>query len=234
MAVASQESAPAATRAVPPYSPYRSFRNYIDSLKQGIPARIDRSVMPSMSGALQSQITATLRYFELITPSGVPTPALPVLVNSEGPERAKTLRQLLHSSYRFLFDKATFDLMAATPRMLEEQFAHTGASGGTVDKCVMFFLAAAKEAQIELSPHLKNQRGNRDYRTKTVSRTVRMPFSVDSASATNGFENSELSWEQMLLSKFPSFDPAWPDEVKSKWFDGFHRLMRVGKPEAKE
>jgi hypothetical protein len=31
---------------------------------------------------------------------------------------------------------------------------------------------------------------------------------------------------EMLLSKFPQFDPAWPDEVKLKWFDAFDRLLK--------
>ncbi len=31
---------------------------------------------------------------------------------------------------------------------------------------------------------------------------------------------------EMLLSKFPEFDPTWPDEVKLKWFDAFDRLMK--------
>lgn len=33
-------------------------------------------------------------------------------------------------------------------------------------------------------------------------------------------------WAEQLLAKFPQFDPAWPDEVKLKWFDGFDRLMK--------
>src|SRR5438128_10488002 len=88
--------------AVPPYVPYRTFRNFIDSLKQGIPARIDRSVMSSMSGALQSQLTGALRYLGLITVSGQPTSYLPTLVNSEGPDRAKLLRAIIAKSYPFL------------------------------------------------------------------------------------------------------------------------------------
>ena len=32
----------------------------------------------------------------------------------------------------------------------------------------------------------------------------------------------------MLLSKFPSFDPSWPDDVKAKWFEGFDRLLNMG------
>jgi len=33
----------------------------------------------------------------------------------------------------------------------------------------------------------------------------------------------------MLLAKFPSFDPAWSDEVKRDWFTAFHQMMKLGK-----
>ena len=36
-----------------------------------------------------------------------------------------------------------------------------------------------------------------------------------------------MSWQQMLLAKFPSFDPAWSTEVQAKWFDAFERLMNT-------
>jgi hypothetical protein len=223
---------------VPPYVSYRSYRNFLDSLKQGIPARIDRSVMASMSGALQSQLTTALRYLNLTKPLGQPTEMLAKIVNSEGPERAKAMREMLAAAYPFLF--GSFDLKSATPRMLEEQFSEAGASGGTLDKCMLFFLAAAKDAEIELSPHLKNPRvartsGSRTPRTRQATRLVDANSTIeDDLRDISTEQNGNVSWEQMLLSKFPSFDPAWPDEVKSKWFDGFHRLMRVGKPEPKE
>jgi hypothetical protein len=220
--------------SVPPYVPYRSFRNFLDSLRQGIPSRIDRSVMPSMSGALQSQLTAALRSLGLITTTSQPTDLLPKLVNSEGPERAKTLSLILFAAYPYLFHSEDFDIKGATPRMLQEKFIGTGASGGTVDKCVNFFLAAAKDAALELSPHLKNTRGTRIVRSRP--RMIR-----DANTGTNGGErviitegDNDIGWAQMLLSKFPSFDPAWPDEVKTKWFDGFHRLMRMKLEEEKE
>jgi hypothetical protein len=31
------------------------------------------------------------------------------------------------------------------------------------------------------------------------------------------------TWEEMSMRKFPTFDPAWPDEVKANWFDGLSR-----------
>jgi hypothetical protein len=213
---------------VPPYVPYRSFRNFLDSLKQGIPSRIDRSVMPSMSGALQSQLAAALRSLGMITSASQPTERLTRFVNSEGPERAKLLASVLVAAYPYLF-QSDFDIRSATPRMLQEKFVETGASGGTVDKCVNFFLAAAKDAALELSPHLKNMRGNRVGRTRP--RLVRdstggMSNGSDQMEMTEG--TGDLSWTQMLLSKFPSFDPAWPDDVKTKWFDAFDKLMKQG------
>src|SRR5450755_4690264 len=159
MANVAKLAAGSASKMVPPYVPYRSFRNFIDSLKQGIPARIDRSVMSSFSGALQSQLTTTLRYLGLTKESGHPTDLLPKLVNSEGPERVKVMHDILTTSYPFLF--GNFDLKSATPRMLEEEFSNMGASGGTLDKCTNFFLAASKDAGVETSHHLKTQRGPR-------------------------------------------------------------------------
>lgn len=224
-----------AAPAVPPYVPYRSFRNFIDSLKQGIPARIDRSVMSSMSGALQSQLATTLRYLGLTKATGQPTELLAKLVNSEGPERARVMYDIVTTSYPFLSQAEGFDVKSATPRMFEEKFAEMGASGGTLDKCMLFFLAAAKEAGIETSPHFKSQRGPRMMRPRQRS-TVRM---VDPNADSNndsredeGTQTGNVSWSQMLLSKFPSFDPAWPDDVKAKWFDAFEKLMKQGQAQS--
>jgi hypothetical protein len=211
--------------AVPPYVPYRSFRNFIDSLKQGIPARIDRSVMGSMSGALQSQLTTTLRYLGLTKSTGQPTDLLAKLVNSEGPEHVSVMHDIVTASYPFLFQEDDFDLKSATPRMLEEKFAEMGASGGTLDKCMLFFLSAARDAGIETSHHLKNGR-TRAPRTQG-RRPNRLIELASQADGSDESDSGDMSWAQMLLSKFPSFDPSWPDEVKAKWFDGFHRLMRM-------
>lgn len=44
-----------------------------------------------------------------------------------------------------------------------------------------------------------------------------------------GSQNSSTAtaaWSELLLAKFPQFDPAWTDDVKLKWFDAFDRLMK--------
>ena len=42
------------------------------------------------------------------------------------------------------------------------------------------------------------------------------------------------SFEKELLAKFPSFDPAWSDELKAQWFKGFQQFMELAKGHSKE
>ena len=41
-------------RVLPPYLSYKTFETFIEGLKVGMPGRIDRSVMKTLSGANQS------------------------------------------------------------------------------------------------------------------------------------------------------------------------------------
>jgi hypothetical protein len=187
--------------------------------------------MRNMSGALQSQLGATLRYLGLVNAVGQPTDRLSRIVNSEGAERSTALRDVAKAAYPFLFHE--FDLRSATPKMMADKFAAMNASGGTIGKCMAFFISLAKEAEIPLAPHLLVTRGNRSGKPR------RLKIEPQSTPLVNGMDTNltpsevaSMPWKQLLLSKFPSFDPTWPDEVKNKWFDGFHRLMRQG-PEDK-
>ncbi|MCH7922481.1 MAG: DUF5343 domain-containing protein [Nitrospinae bacterium] len=214
---------------VPPYLPYKTFKNFIEGLRVAMPGRIDRSLMGTMSGAMQSQVLKALEYLDLVSPHGLPSERLNRLVNSEGPDRQKVLREILLKGYPFLFEEG-FNLQTATARQLEEQFSESGVSGDTIRKSIAFFLAAAKDADLTLSPFVaKKSRG-----VRKGSQRARKPASIKTADS-NRFEESakpyqteQVSWTQLLLSKFPSFDPAWPDDVKSKWFDAFGELMKRG------
>jgi len=163
---------------------------------------------------------AAMRYLELITPKGTPSPKLNKLVHAEGSERKKVLREILLSSYPFLFK--AFELQKATGREIEEKFVAAGASGDTVRRCVAFFISAAQEAQIPLSPFLKAVRRKK----KGISGRRRSMGDLAGELTADGSraDPSQVEWNRMLLSKFPNFDPAWPDEIKSKWFDAFARL----------
>ena len=49
------------------------------------------------------------------------------------------------------------ELAVTTPAKLESAFVDTGATGDTVRKSIAFMLAFAKDAGVELSPHLKEK-----------------------------------------------------------------------------
>ncbi len=149
---------PAQQKLVPPYLPYKTFSTYIASLKAvGVPGRIDRYGLPNYSGGIQTWLLSALRFFELIDDKGTPQPALSQLVHGEGEARKTLLRDMLRKSYHHLF-RDGLDLKTITNRQAAEQFKEYSLAPDTVDRCIAFFMGAARDAGIELSSHLKKPR----------------------------------------------------------------------------
>ena len=219
---------------IPPYLPYKTFINFVDGLKVAMPARIDKSIMGSMAGGVQSQLFSALKYLKLIGQNDIPNDRLVRLANSEGPEREKVLREVLTSSYTFLFNDGV-DLKRATPKLVDDYFENAGVSGDTVRKCVAFFLAAAKATSIPLSHHLAHVKrgprpgGQRSKRTSLIGQSMKIPDSTDYSGKPD-----QMNWSKLLLAKFPSFDPAWSPEVQIKWFKMFEHLMMSGPKEEEQ
>ncbi len=217
-----------ADRRLPPYVSYRTFRNFLNDLREGIPSRVDRSYWGTkMSGSTGIQLMTALRFLGLIDAGNRPTEKLVRIVQSEGRGFQEILKGLIKDRYAFLFEN--LDLERATPAELGEKFQQQGAEGDVGRKCIAFFLAAATDADIPLSLFIfKKTRA-----TRTTSKPKR-PAARSSLQKGKGITVPEvpagfpgrITWEEMLLSKFPSFDPSWPDEVKVRWFDAFDQLMR--------
>ena len=110
--------------------------------------------MSHKSGTVQSQLLLALHYLKLVKASGHPTERLSRLVEAEGAERKAVVREMIQSSYEFAFDRS-FGLETATSNQAQEVFEKTGASGETVRRCIAFFLAAAKDGGIPVSPYIK-------------------------------------------------------------------------------
>lgn len=217
-----------ARKKVPPYMSYKTFLSFLDALRvSGVPTRLDRSLVPSMSGSNQALLFSTLRYLGLVTNKGAPTQNLDTFVNAKMDDRKEIWRQLIINGYTNLFT-SDIDIERATTQELAEVFAREGvASSDTVRKCVTFFSFAAKDAGIKLSPHIKpyagrRQTSRRGQETTKEQGTSTVPRSLMVAPGGNG----STDW-QLLLSKFPDFDRSWPDDLKKKWFDGFERLSRM-------
>jgi hypothetical protein len=144
----------------PPYLSFTTFMNFLASLKNGvIPARIDKTLMVGQSGATQSYLMSSLRFFDLIDANGAPRPELETLVMSQGDERKKIWKPIFEKGYEAII--GDLNLETSTVGMLHEKFSAQGLAGQTVKKCHSFFAAAAKEAGIPLAPQLEpNTRGS--------------------------------------------------------------------------
>jgi hypothetical protein len=135
----------------PPYTSYRTFKTFIEDLRQrGVPSRIDRSVLTRFSGVVGTQLMHALRFLGLIEDHGGPTQRLRELVNAQGAGHwPKQLLELLRRQYAPMF---AIDLETATPSHFNEAFRKAfPAADAVVQKCVTFFLYAANDAGVKIS-----------------------------------------------------------------------------------
>jgi hypothetical protein len=217
-------------RRLPPYVSYRTFRNFVDGLQQRVPARIDRSYWGDMlSGSTGTQLMAALRYLDLIDANGRPTTRLKPLASAKGDQRTAILRDIVNEAFSFVLD-GSFDPQSATYAQLEElfydKFQLTSDLGR---KCIKFFIELSNDAGIPLSPFITKRlrsahtgTGNKTAARRPSTRTNRNWLVPQQA----GEVPEVLPLDRMLITKFPTFDPTWPDEVKLKWFAAFDELLR--------
>jgi hypothetical protein len=212
-------------RHLPPYVSYRTFQNFTDGLKQRMPARIDRSYWSDrLSGSTGTQLMAALRFLRLIDAGGIPTDQLRRLVSAKGNQRTELLREITYEAFDFAL-KGSFEPQTATYAQLQEIFHGTFQLTGDVSrKCIKFFVALANDAEIPLSPFITKR-----LRTTHTSAGTKVVAKGISARTDRKSKNPDrMSWEGMLLTKFPTFDPSWSDEVKLKWFEAFDELLKRG------
>lgn len=136
-----------------PYVAFRTFLTALEGFHTALPNRIDRSLWPSLSGAVQGQLLAAFRFLALVDERDEPTPPLREML--AGPEaRQQVLRRLLEKSYPEL---VALDLTRTSPRQLEEAVRRHGYTGATLRKAVSFFLQAAAYAGLAMSLPLRKK-----------------------------------------------------------------------------
>ena len=89
------------------YAPFKTFLSAIEVLEQGVPDNINRTVWPSYSGVMISQVLGAFRFLGLINQDGTPTENLHVLV-SDADNRKATLRGIIARSYTKLAKRSTY------------------------------------------------------------------------------------------------------------------------------
>jgi Family of unknown function (DUF5343) len=141
----------ARSTGTPPYTSYRTFKTFIQDLDDnGVPSRIDRSVLMRFSGVVGTQLMHALRFLGLIEDHGRPTQGLKELVKAHGGGHwPEALLELLRQEYGPMF---AIELETATPSHFNEAFRKAfPAAEAVVQKCVTFFLYAANDAGVKIS-----------------------------------------------------------------------------------
>ena len=175
---------------------------------------------------------AALRFLGLVDTNGIPTDRLKQLVTAKGDKRTELLKEITSEAFGFLL-LSSFDPQTATYAQLQEIFHDTFQLTGDVSrKCIKFFIALASDAGIPLSPFITKRfrsthtsTGTKTVTKRTSARTNRNPYSSTRIEEIP----DQMSWDKMLLTKFPTFDPTWSDEVKLKWFEAFDELLKRSK-----
>lgn len=187
-----------------------------------------------------------LKVLQLVDSEGHPQPVLEELVFAEGDRRRALLRGLLEDYYEPVF---RLDLARATKNQFHEAFRSFGAREGVLTKCEAFFIQAAQAAGIQLSQYIlagRHQGRRRQPSGKGAGRG-RTAASQAAPAPANAVESApeiatqvqanggvvtegssrlaaKLNVAEMILSKYPEFDPSWSADVQVKWLDGMTKL----------
>lgn len=137
-----------------PYTSYLTVRNILRDMKQhGVPTRVDRSVFPNLAGGTVGQVLPAMKFLGLTDNDGHPTKRMVALVASADTEQwPKALEEVIRAAYAPLF---SINLEAASPGQFLELFRKTYPGAEDVSrKSQTFFLNAAREARITISPYI--------------------------------------------------------------------------------
>lgn len=228
--------------AIPPYVAYKTLANFLERFKQGIPGRIDRGLMSSMSGAAQSQVTTALRYLGMISENNIPQPIMRRYVSGEEAERKAALREILEKSYPFIFNPP-FDVSTATAQMLRENFAeNTSATGDTVSRCISFFKDAAFDAGIAVSPYILQKtarNGGGQKRRLPAKRGQREPEPQVAAQPVShttpkaALFSAQSSLLLMgLFQRLPAPGTQWSRDDRDRWVQTLQNVLVLEYPES--
>src|SRR5579883_2011626 len=134
------------------YVPFKTFETALDTLRQGIPDPVDKSVFRNQSFSTQNMLLSSLKALGAIDDDGHPQAILPRLVDPSS--RKGALKELMEDKYRSVLDLG----LAATDKQVEDKLRERGVGGETLNKAKAFFLRATAAAGIPLSPHIKGAR----------------------------------------------------------------------------
>lgn len=227
------EVRPARPSAV--YIPLKTWFESVDTLEQGIPNSIDRSVWSHRPTNTSSQILSAFRFLGLIDlESNQPQAILSELVdarkNKDEANQRTIVKSVLEASYPEVMASAKEN--SSNDKFRDIMQSKYKVSGTTLDRAVRFFLDAAEFAGVDVSPHW-SRRGLTSNRRRRIANVE----SVEDAG--NGQENASEGGDvnfglhesvAALLKDLEHVAPEWDTSQKEKWLNTFHVVLDYAYP----
>lgn len=219
----------------PPIISHTSFTSFLNQLREmgTVPTRIDKTLMPKASGSQSAGTLAALRYMRLIDDTGKPGDEFKAIVIAQDDERKPVMAMILKRSYGFLFDDEDFDLQNASSGQMIEKFRKLDISGSTITKTIAFFLAAAKEYGVPVSPHIKAPaapKGNGTTRKaargkEDEKRGVRSDDVVHDEKKISHSHANHHPFVAGLLKTLPEPEAEWSIAGRIKWLQAASNIF---------
>ena len=146
------------SKSIPPYVSYVTFQGFIEELANTtVPAHIDRSMLPKLSGANQTALLSALRFLGMTAgDDDETTSALRELVEARraGEDAWKqALTQLLDEKYSSILGEVK--ITNTTRARLTSCFTSAGVKAGQMtEKSMRFYIHALKDAGVKVSEHV--------------------------------------------------------------------------------
>ena len=223
---------------VPPYGPFKAFKQVLlDMGGSVVPRRLDSSYWGSgRSGASQAALNTAFKFFGLVNDNKGATPKLDEFIKQFKADAKEALADLIFDAYQDASEKVD-DLDSATLGQLRDAFKSAYAVDGDVlQKAVRFFVHGVTDAGKTLSPYITNGTrgiGRAAARPRGRARRGRSATPITEAVQSSKTDGRPPTVAELLLAKFPDFDPQWSEETKQKWFDSLRNLKQLLENETK-
>ncbi|MBI2850619.1 MAG: DUF5343 domain-containing protein [Chloroflexi bacterium] len=212
------------SQGIPPYIGWATWNRLLRLMKTFVPPRLDRSYFNSLgfSGTQYSQAVRAFLFLRLMDESKRPTEALRQLVMGTDEQRKTTFKTVIEKAYQPFFEnpgpqKATLgDLVS---------FLRSQGAKGVVDKCATFFLAAAKEADVPLSPQLAGEFGRKTGRR--ITRKKGTDKRTESVIRQTSGQNPALLSAGDIDLRVVSYVAELPEGQQERWIKAYIKISRA-------
>lgn len=219
-----------------PYAPAKVIIDLIERYRsRGLPSPINGEVLAraGVSDSLSSRTLQALITLDLIDAEGKPSAALEGMGVAPEAEYLNRMGEWLTAAYA---DALQFvDPATANETDVRDAF-RLYKPAGQRDRMGSLFMGLFRHAGLApektptggAAPRKKTSGSPRPVKPRSVP-----PAKIDDGAGKAGTgtgaqqqQQDQPDYMKALLDKFPAFDPAWPDDIKAKWFDGFDTFMK--------